>query len=607
MKIKIVGKTKMFRISGNDELEFEKGVVFTCDPQCADYDWLVAFDDLSESEVLRCPRERTILATWEPVNVKPYLRPFVEQFGHYLSNRPEWTEMHPHYHLGRGYFPWFVLRPLKKLAEEVRGPKTDSVVAICTKKSMRHTAHHARFALLSFLLKRMPGMKWFGFGFNRLSDKYAELCAAKYHLVVENNLAPHGWSEKIADALLCECLPFYAGDPKLEEVLPRDAFVRIPVDDPPAAERIVREAVAKDEWVKRLPAIREAKRLLLTKYNFWSQVLDVIRASEGQVETPVDQTRPTVLRTRRELAFSHPFAAVLDRIGRFRVNVGLVPTHGGRERLDILVIKLSALGDIVLATGLLREIRERHPSARITLLTRGAFADFGRSMGLFDDVLVDNRERYAGFWKVGFGIVARGNYDLVYDLQDKARTRAYRRIARLCGRWSMVWRLRFKSRYEPDLSFCHGTHENFHLLPERYALLIPGCSPGHPHKMWPAESYRELSRRLGERGVKSVVMGTKAEAEQICAIVRDNPYAVDFMGKSSLADIPDLARGAEVVVGNDTGPSHMSRIAGAKTITLFCKITEKSAREAPNAVNVIREKISDISVDDVLAAADDLI
>lgn len=607
MKIKVVGKTKMFRLSGNDELEFESGVVFTCDPACTDYDWLVVFDDLSASEVLHCPRERTILATWEPVNVKPYFRPFVGQFGHYLTNRPEWAEMHPRYHLGRGYFPWFVLRPLRKLGEEVREAKADSVMAICSRKSMRHTMHHARVALLDALSERLPQMQWYGFAFRRLEDKYAALCAVKYHLVVENNRAPHGWSEKIADALLCECLPFYAGDPKLEEALPREAFIRIPIDDPAAAERIIREAVAKDEWTKRLSAIREAKRLLLTKYNFWAQILDVIRASKGQIETPVDPAHPTVLLTRRVLAFRHPLAAVFDRIGRLRVNVGLVPTHGGHEQLNILVIKLSALGDIVLATGLLREIRERHPSARITFLTRGAFAEFGRSMGLFDEVLVDNRERYAGFWKVGFGIVAHGHYDLVYDLQDKTRTRAYRRIARFCGRWSMVWRLRFKSRYEPDLSFCHGAHENFHLLPERYALLIPGCSPGHPHKMWPAESYRELSRRLGERGLRSVVMGTKAEAEQIRAIIEGNPHAVDFMGKSSLADIPDLARGAEFVIGNDTGPSHMARIAGAKTITLFCKITEKSAREAPNAINVIRERISDISVDDVLAAADDLV
>ena len=270
---------------------------------------------------------------------------------------------------------------------------------------------------------------------------------------------------------------------------------------------------------------------------------------------------------------------------------------------SVLVIKLSALGDIALATGAMKRIRADHPGARLTLLTRAAFADFGRATGLFDEVKVDNRERYAGFWKVGFKIVARGGYDVVYDLQNQTRTRTYGVIARLFAFRHVDWRTTVENPFPPDLSFCRGPKAHFGELPEKYVLLIPGCSPGHPHKLWPIERYRELSRRYGEKGLKSVVMGTKAEAREIQAIVKDNPFAVDFMGKSALADIPELARGSELTVGNDTGPAHMARIAGARTVTLFCRITEKSAREAPNAVNIIRDAITDISTDDVIAAS----
>lgn len=274
---------------------------------------------------------------------------------------------------------------------------------------------------------------------------------------------------------------------------------------------------------------------------------------------------------------------------------------------SILVIKLSALGDIALATGAMKRIRADHPDARLTLLTRAAFADFGRAMGLFDEVKVDNRERYAGFWKVGVRIVACGGYDIVYDLQNQTRTRAYGVLARILSFGRIRWRRCVANPFPPDLSFCHGPKAHFGELPARYALLIPGCSPGHPHKMWPVGRYRDLIRRCAAEGLESVVMGTRAEAETIAAIVRDNPHAVDFMGKSTLADIPDLARGAAFVVGNDTGPSHMARIAGAPTVTLFSRITERSARAAPNAVNIVRDRIDEISVDDVLAAARSLI
>lgn len=272
----------------------------------------------------------------------------------------------------------------------------------------------------------------------------------------------------------------------------------------------------------------------------------------------------------------------------------------------ILVIKLSALGDVVLATGAFRAIRERHQSAHLALLTRGPFAALCESTGFFDEVIVDNRERYAGFWKIGYKVVARGGFGIVYDLQGQTRTRTYRWIARLFSPRRIDWRVSVDGAYPPDLSFCHGPKRNFGLLPERYVLLIPGCSPGHPYKKWPVERYRELSARCAGRGLRSVVVGTSAEAAEIGAICRGNPDTVDFMGKAELADLPDLARGAAFVVGNDTGPSHMARIAGAKTVTLFPSVTKSSARKAPNAANIVRDDVADISVDEVLEAADAL-
>ena len=272
----------------------------------------------------------------------------------------------------------------------------------------------------------------------------------------------------------------------------------------------------------------------------------------------------------------------------------------------ILVIKLSALGDVVLATGAFRTIRERHADARIALLTRRPFAGLCAATGFFDEVLVDNRERYAGFWKVGYKIVARGGYDVVYDLQGQTRTKTYRWIARLFSPSRVDWRTGVESPRPPDLSFCHGSKKHFGLLPAKYVLLVPGCSPGHPYKKWPVARYRELCARCAERGLDCVISGTSAEAAEISAICRDNPHAVDFMDKAELADLPDLARGAAFVVGNDTGPAHMARIAGAKTVTVFSSITRNSAREAPNAVNLIKDDIADITVDEVLEAVDSL-
>ena len=250
---------------------------FVYDAACDGYDWLVVFDELPvKFERLRCPAANTILCTWEPVSIKGYSRAYTRQFGHLLTNRPPEAERHPHYHLGRGYFPWFV-RDFPKRGVSVDKSKT--VSAVCSSKQMKHTKHHARYELVSKLASTIPGMDWYGKGVKPLERKEDALVPYKYHVAIENHIGVRHWTEKFADAILCECLPFYAGDPALTEVFPKDCFIPIPIDDPPEAVRIVKEAIANGEYEKRREAILEAKRLILTKYNFWRQVIEVIESS----------------------------------------------------------------------------------------------------------------------------------------------------------------------------------------------------------------------------------------------------------------------------------------------------------------------------------------
>jgi len=65
---------------------------------------------------------------------------------------------------------------------------------------------------------------------------------------------------------------------------------------------------------------------------------------------------------------------------------------------NILIIKHSALGDFVLASGAMHSIRAHHPQARLTLLTTPLFAEMSRVMGIFDEVLIDARPK---FWQIG--------------------------------------------------------------------------------------------------------------------------------------------------------------------------------------------------------------
>ena len=121
---------------------------------------------------------------------------------------------------------------------------------------------------------------------------------------------------------------------------------------------------------------------------------------------------------------------------------------------QVLVIKLGALGDFVLAFGPFAAIRAHHPADRITLLTTAPFADLARRSPWFDWVEVDPRPAW---WDLR-GIAAlrqqlRG-YDLVYDLQTSGRSSQYFRLA---GRpaWSGIARGASLPHSNPDRDRMH--------------------------------------------------------------------------------------------------------------------------------------------------------
>lgn len=164
--------------------------------------------------------------------------------------------------------------------------KTELLSTVCSAKQMKHTEHHSRYVLTKYISEHLPEMHWFGRGVLPLKNKYEALDSYKYHIAVENYLHPYHWTDKIIDPLLSHCLTFYAGDPKLGEFLPPESFIPIPLHDPEVALGIIREAIENNEYEKRLPAIMEARRLLVTKYNTLQRVVDIIRLHQDCAEKP---------------------------------------------------------------------------------------------------------------------------------------------------------------------------------------------------------------------------------------------------------------------------------------------------------------------------------
>ena len=110
-----------------------------------------------------------------------------------------------------------------------------------------------------------------------------------------------------------------------------------------------------------------------------------------------------------------------------------------REIKKVLVIKLGALGDFVLALAAMKRIRAAHPKARITLLTTPPFEGLARSSGYFNVVETDGRPGAFSEWLRMIRRLRKARYDRVYDLQtSSSSSRIFQFLRPFPPQWSGI-------------------------------------------------------------------------------------------------------------------------------------------------------------------------
>ncbi len=296
----------------------------------------------------------------------------------------------------------------------------------------------------------------------------------------------------------------------------------------------------------------------------------------------------------------------------------------------ILVIRLSALGDIVLSFGPFAAIRARHADAHIAVLTTAPFAPMLAASGWFDDVLVDARP---AVWDVRGLLRLRRQlrgFDLVYDLQTSSRSARYFGLA---GKppWSGVAAGCSLPHHDPGRDFAHTLERQRGQLGDAgvtdfpapdltflraggpviaapYVVLVAGNSGAHGGgKTWPAENFAALAMILATRGHTPVLVGSRADQAVATPIMAAEPRAINLTGQTTLLDLAGVLARAHAAVGADTGPMHLAAALGTPSIVLFGPATHP-ALTAPRGptratVTVLRANpLADLPPDRVAAA-----
>jgi len=277
---------------------------------------------------------------------------------------------------------------------------------------------------------------------------------------------------------------------------------------------------------------------------------------------------------------------------------------------NILVIKLRYIGDVLLATPVLRTLRDRFPPARLTMAVNEGTEDVLKWNPDLDEVLVVARGGLVQ--QIRFlGEVRRRRFDCVIDLTDGDRSAMLSRLSgapvRIGFNEERRWRgLLYTSvaqtrsdaihRMERDLEavrilgiepkvsplVLHTSHQDeedaARLLgeaglgadsPRPLVMFHPGAR--YWFKAWPAERFATLADRLTDAYGCRVLVGGDANDREVAHAIHARARSAPALlaGHTTLLQFAAVLKRCALFVGNDNGPMHMAAALGTPVVGLF--------------------------------------
>ena len=281
----------------------------------------------------------------------------------------------------------------------------------------------------------------------------------------------------------------------------------------------------------------------------------------------------------------------------------------------ILIIRLSSLGDILLTTPLIRNLKKMYPQLEIDFLMRSEYLDLLLNNPYLKEKYVIERDKP---YNMLINELKKKNYDLVVDLQNNIRTKL------ICSKLNV----RTKKFKKPNFKKFLLVYFKINLLKEkipiplRYAeslgiqsldeegldLFIPegisseldtenqyvGLCPGSRHftKAWLTEYFIETGNKLMSLGYIPLIFGGLEDMEISMLISKEIPGSINLCNRNDLFNIALSMKKCRAVICNDSGLMHTACALKVPVIALFGSTVREFGFAPYNSKNLILENNS---------------
>ncbi len=284
---------------------------------------------------------------------------------------------------------------------------------------------------------------------------------------------------------------------------------------------------------------------------------------------------------------------------------------------SILIIRVTAIGDIVMANPVASAIKQQNPNAKVTWMVHESFAPLLETHPDIDNLITIDTNAWQALWKAKRLIalakkfaelretLKQYKFDLVLDLQGNQfsgfvafMTGALHRVA-LATENTNHWfvnktisrnlgdHAQIGSEYRYFVNQLGFTDNNWQMFvpeskdatlkaktllnayfdKEEYAVICPFSL--HPQKNWLSAYWQQIVLRIrGRYKFRTVIVGGANGSEEGDIIARATG-AINLAGKTTLPETAAIIRGASLLIGVDTGLTHMGHAVNTPTISLF--------------------------------------
>ncbi|MBZ0166700.1 MAG: glycosyltransferase family 9 protein, partial [Candidatus Omnitrophica bacterium] len=282
------------------------------------------------------------------------------------------------------------------------------------------------------------------------------------------------------------------------------------------------------------------------------------------------------------------------------------------KMVNILVVKISSIGDVVLVTASLKALRAKYPRAKIYCLVGAESRKILSSCPYIDGIIVyDHKGKERGIyqlWRLSKKL-RRYRFDKVVDFQNnrKSHLLAFLSMAGESygfnnGKWARLLThplmdyeheipavehqfqvlKQLDIEYDPDMRLeLWPTRQDQKHIDELFdeewlgnARSIVGinisASPKWQTKNWPTEYIIELCDKLAAKNIRVILTGTPRDREQ-AKYIHENAKSKPTVaaGKTDILQLAVLIQRCKVFITPDSAPLHVAASVKTPVIALF--------------------------------------